>query len=109
MEQRRHRRIRARLEVLDYQSGTPAVTRDVSHDGMFVRGALDRAVGKRFVMQVRFPEIPIPLQIAAEVVRLESGQPPGIGVKLIHSSEPQRLFFAGQVDRLARDVTPLAS
>src|SRR5947208_1119271 len=96
-DRRQASRIRAAIEVADPRRGIAAITRDISPDGVFVRAALCE-LGTRLSMVVRFPDCGVPLQIAAEVVRVDST---GIGLKLIHIGEPQRLYFSGQLMRLS--------
>ncbi len=98
---RRHPRARVRLPVYDERRGTSWQTRDVSHEGMFVCGPAFE-VGTRFVVNVHFPECSVPLRVAAEVVRVEAAPATGMGLRLLHSTEPQRLYFQGQVDRLLK-------
>ena len=97
-DRRRQTRFRTALSVTDGRLGISTTTRDVSTDGMFVR-ALKYGVGDRISVEVRFPDLPVPLRVAGDVVRAEPGE--GVALKLIHTSEPQRLSFSGAVVRLA--------
>lgn len=100
-EMRRHPRARVQLAVYDERQGAFWQTRDISHEGMFVCGP-PLEVGTRLALNVHFPACSVPLRVAAEVVRVEAGPETGMGLKLLHSTEPQRLYFQGQVDRLLK-------
>jgi hypothetical protein len=97
-DRRRQTRFRTALAVTDGRGGVSATTRDVSTDGMFVR-TLSYSVGDRIAVDVHFPDVAVPLRVAGDVVRCEAGG--GVALKLIHTSEPQRLCFSGAVARLA--------
>jgi hypothetical protein len=73
IEQRKTARVRAQLPVFDRNRGEPAMTRDVSTSGLFICAQAPREVGAPFVLQISFPDVEIPLQVAAEVARVESG------------------------------------
>ena len=91
-------RVRAALGVTDGRLGVATTTRDLSTDGMFVR-ALPYRVGDRIAVEVRFPDVQVPLRVAGDVVRVEAGT--GVALKLVHNSVPQRLHFRAAITRLA--------
>ncbi|MBK7862650.1 MAG: PilZ domain-containing protein [Archangiaceae bacterium] len=97
-DRRRQLRVRASLGVVDGRSGVNTVTRDVSTDGMFVRG-LPYGIGDRIAVDVKFPQFAVPLHVAGDVVRVEKDL--GVALRLLHPSEPQRLHFSGAIARLA--------
>jgi type IV pilus assembly protein PilZ len=102
---RRAPRAKVVLPVSDKrQAWPPGVTRDISFEGMFISTERPLAVGERFVVQVGLPEMEVALEVAAEVVHSHEGsegpQGKGMGVRLLHSGEAQRAFFASQVRKL---------
>ena len=90
-------RFKASLAVTDGRHAT--TTRDLSPDGMFVRG-LSYAVGERVGLLVQFPDRPVPMRVAADVVRTDAAQG-GVGLKLLHSSQAQRIALSAAIVRLA--------
>ena len=89
-------RFKATLAVTDGHRTT--TTRDLSPDGMFVRG-LPQPVGERVSLLVQFPDRGVPLRVAGDVVRRDESA--GVGLKLVHASQPQRLAFSAAIVRLA--------
>lgn len=92
-------RFRATLPVTDGRVAT--TTRDVSADGMYVRG-LSYPRGTRISLAVIFPDTGVPMRVAADVVRTEQA---GVALRLVHVNEPQRSTFSGAIVRLARAKT----
>jgi hypothetical protein len=100
-DRRTQLRFRASLGVTDPRQGVVTTTRDVSTDGMFVRG-LAYPVGERIAVEVLFPEYPVPMRVTGDVVRADGS---GVALRLFHASEPQRLHFSGAIVRLAEATT----
>src|SRR5689334_17415228 len=96
-DRRRASRLRTRLPVADAGRGLSTSTRDISATGMCVE-AIHCGVGERLAIDVGSPDLQVPLHVAAEVVRIESQ---GVALQLIHSSEPQRVYFSSRVMGLA--------
>jgi len=101
-DRRSQTRFKASLEVVDGRLGLSAKTRDLSTDGVFIR-VLPYRVGDRISVEISFPDLNVPLRIAGDVVRVEPGI--GVALRLLHSSEPQRMNFSGAIMRLAEAKT----
>ena len=102
--QRRHPRLGLALTVVDKrasQGQAPAVTRDVSLGGMFLKTGWNRLVGDRLVLQLTVPGVEAPLELSAEVLRAEQRGPhQGIAVRFLVAGEAQKSFLEAQLSRL---------
>ena len=95
-DRRRQTRFKATLAVTDGRRAT--TTRDISPDGIFVRG-LGYHVGDRVSLLVQFPDGSVPFRVAAEVVRADKLLG-GVGLRLVHASDPHRMSFSAAIVRL---------
>ncbi len=103
VHERKYPRAVVELPVLDKRAEDgepPACTRDISVGGMFIRTVKLKPLGSRHVFNVTFPGDEVPMELAAEVIRVEAHHNPGMAVRFIFGKEAQRSLFAAQVQRL---------
>lgn len=105
---RRHPRLPLALRVREKSADFPEDTRDISKGGFSVASRKPLGEGSRTVFELSIPSVPVPLRLVGEVVwARDHGSQPGMGVRLIHSSDAQRMLYESYVERLEKDADRL--
>jgi hypothetical protein len=78
-----------------------AVTQDISRTGAFIRTGTPRSVGSKLALRIVSRHLPAPLVFAAEVVRVEHGRNPGMGVRFVFGEAVQKAAIDSLIERLA--------
>ena len=111
-EHREHARapIALRVEYKKLNSFFADYTNNISKGGTFIKIAKPLPAGTRFLFSLSVPAAAGPFELSGEVVRVERGEPSGMGIRFLWSDEAARGAFERVVERLmAQSLGPVVA
>src|SRR5215212_337140 len=96
-EHREHTRapIELRVDYKKLNSFFADYTKNISKGGTFIRTATPLPGGTRFLFKLSVPSCSAPFEVSGEVVRVERGAEPGMGIHFLWCDGPARAAFEG--------------
>jgi type IV pilus assembly protein PilZ len=102
--------IALRVEYKKLNSFFADYTKNIAKGGTFIKTKKPLPAGTRFILELTVPSGGIPFELTGEVVRVESGDGAGMGIRFVWSDEAAHGGFEHVVERLmAESLGPVVA